>query len=123
MGPYGGLEAAVKGRCPYCTSDYRPVCSLSLTREPDLTEFYVSTYTESLELHDQLHYTVLPGKLEIPLHYIKHPTAKYLPTALKPLVQADNEYIVWRDAPRSLSLYCSHYLGSFDADESEWGAI
>ena len=142
---------------PYQSDDYRPACSLSLTRKPDLTEFYVSTYTESLELHDQLHYTVLPGKLEIPLHYINHPTAKYLPAALKPLVQADSEYIVWRDesegvigvgthayahmlsmeqvdrlkfvgdywrdAAQSLSLYCSHYLGAFHADESEWSAI
>lgn len=82
---------------PYQSDDYRPGCRLQISREPDLTEFYETDYTENLKLHDQLCYTILEGVLEIPSNYTQYPYVNYLPDVLKAVLPSEEHYVVWRD--------------------------
>src|SRR5690606_27363758 len=60
--------------------------------------FYTDSYTQELNLHDQLRYMVLEGELSIPFDYAKYPNSRYLPECLSAGIQTEEQGIVWVDA-------------------------
>ena len=76
---------------------YHPYCRIEFTRKPNLSIFYESAYSKSLQLHEELRYIVLNVRLEIEWDYQDHIYSKFTPNVLKPLMQTSDQFIVWID--------------------------
>lgn len=74
-----------------------PLCRMEINRKPDLSSFYETEYTKTVQLHAELQHVVIDGLLNVPDNYAYYPNVHYTPAALKQLLQSDGQLIAWLD--------------------------
>jgi hypothetical protein len=79
------------------TDIYRPGCWVKISHEPDVDRFYTNDYQQGLQLHDQLHHSILNVKTDIGHSYVTEKKTRYTPSCFEKVLSSDACFVMWRD--------------------------